>query len=405
MACEVTDKETQPSSSVCSETPVSASKIKIKNYETQFSENESDVNGSLGYILIDLNILSKVLGECVCCKVCGGPISLHEDSEATNGLARKLIIDCASCKYTQSFWNSDKCKDNLYEVNVRYFYGLRAIGKGHSAAETMCAVLNMPRPPCKIDKYTGFIGGYVESVACESMKSAANDAAESNDGKTDIPVAFDGTWQKRGYSSKNSVATVTSVDTGKVIDFQILTKHCYKCKSGNQAEHICDRNYEGTSGGMEASAAIEIFSRSMNKRGVCYTKFLGDGDSKAYNSVVAARPYGDKIITKLECVGHVQKRMGTRLRKLKLSLSNKKLSDGKTIRGRLTDKIIDELQQYYGMAIRNNTDDLFRMRQAVWATYFHKMSTDDKPTHQLCPTGPDSWCKYRKAQHKHFIQP
>ena len=136
----------------------------------QFYEKESDVNGSLGYILIDLNILSKVLGECVCCKVCGGPISLHEDSEATNGLARKLIIDCASCKYTQSYWNSEKCKDNFYEVNVRYFYGLRAIGKGHSAAETMCAVMNMPRPPYKIDKYTGFIGGAVESVACESMK-------------------------------------------------------------------------------------------------------------------------------------------------------------------------------------------------------------------------------------------
>ena len=48
---------------------------------------------------------------------------------------------------------------------------------------------------------------------------------------------------------------------------------------------------------------------------------------------------------------------------------------------------------------RNNTDDFFRMRQAVWAAYFHKLSTDDKPTHQLCPPRPDSWCKYRKTQH------
>jgi hypothetical protein len=33
--------------------------------------------------------------------------------------------------------------------------------------------------------------------------------------------------------------------------------------------------------------------------------FLGDGDSMAFEQVKESRPYKDKEITKLECIGHV----------------------------------------------------------------------------------------------------
>lgn len=48
-------------------------------------------------------------------------------------------------------------------------------------------------------------------------------------------------------------------------------------------------------------------------------KFLGDGDSKCFSAVLASNPFGDVTVEKLECIGHVSKRMGTRLRKLKKS--------------------------------------------------------------------------------------
>ena len=65
-------------------------------------------------------------------------------------------------------------------------------------------------------------------------------------------------------------------------------------------------------------------------------------------------PYGNVDIVKKECVGHVQKRCGNALRKLKTELGSKKLSDNKTIggKGRLTNQKIDQLQIYYGLAIR-----------------------------------------------------
>jgi hypothetical protein len=82
-----------------------------------------------------------------------------------------------------------------------------------------------------------------------------------------------------------------------------------------------------------------------------------DGESASYPAVVAAKPYGPTPIEKLGCVGHIQKLMGTRLKNLKKKYDKKdQLSDGKPLRGRgrLTNAAINEIQLYYGLAIRRN---------------------------------------------------
>lgn len=112
----------------------------------------------------------------------------------------------------------------------------------------------------------------------------------------------------------------------------------------------------GSSGSMEAAAATDIFARSVRLYNLRYTRFIGDGDTNSFKTVFESDPYGPDIkIEKIECVGHVQKRMGTRLRTLKKSKKGV-LEDGKTIggKGRLTDKQEDKLQVYYGNAIRAN---------------------------------------------------
>ncbi|XP_039313194.1 uncharacterized protein LOC120359517 [Solenopsis invicta] len=90
-------------------------------------------------------------------------------------------------------------------------------------------------------------------------------------------------------------------------------------------------------------------------------------------------------------INHVQKRMGTRLRNRK---KNEKGLGGK---GKLTDNLIKDLTLYYGLAIRRNSDSLQNMKKDIWATFFHKCSTDEKPQHDNCPTTKDSWCKWQKA--------
>ena len=101
---------------------------------------------------------------------------------------------------------------------------------------------------------------------------------------------------------------------------------------------------------------------------------------------------------KFECVGHVQKRLGTNLRKLKTKTGNKKLSDGKTHgeRGRLTLKEIDRLQICYGLAIGCNIDNLDAMKNGIDATLRHRLSSAQLPNYTLCPTDLDTWCKMYK---------
>ncbi|GFY27794.1 uncharacterized protein TNCV_242592 [Trichonephila clavipes] len=161
---------------------------------------------------------------------------------------------------------------------------MRSIGKGAEAGKMFCGLMNLPQPPIRFSPYA---------------------------------VAVDGTWQKRGYTSLNGVVTVTTIDTGKVIDVDILSKYC-ACKNLPFHEKDCKRNYVGSSGAMEIQGASKIFQRSLSLHNVRYITYLGDGDCKAFDAVKKKNIYGNEYqIEKLECIGHVMKRMGTRLRRLR----------------------------------------------------------------------------------------
>ncbi len=84
--------------------------------------------------------------------------------------------------------------------------------------------------------------------------------------------------------------------------------------------------------------------------------------------------------------------MGSALRRLVVEYKGKFLSDSKKISGtgRHTKKVIDKLQDYYGMAIRSNVGDLRVMMMAVQAALHHMTSTDDRPVHHMCHEGENS---------------
>ena len=108
---------------------------------------------------------------------------------------------------------------------------------------------------------------------------------------------------------------------------------------------------------MEVEGALKMWNRSIQKHNLRYSFMVSDGDSKAFKAVSESPCYGENFtIEKMDCVGHVQKRMGKRLSNLK-SITKGKLQDGKTIggKGRLTDVTIKRIQRYYGLAIRQNT--------------------------------------------------
>ena len=181
-----------------------------------------------------------------------------------------------------------------------------------------------------------------------------------SDGVAEVAVTVDGTWQKRGHSLKIGVIFVISVDTGEILDYCVKSLFCHVCKAhctDNQdsdkhkkwkEEHQpkCEINHHGSSEDMEATAAVEIFSRSISFRKLKYTTFVGDGDSSSYGQVKEAleEKFGSNYeIHKEECVALVQKLLGTALRKYKKDKKGSKLSDGRSVgvKGQLTDKTMD----------------------------------------------------------------
>ena len=80
-------------------------------------------------------------------------------------------------------------------------------------------------------------------------------------------------------------------------------------------------------------------------------------------------------------------------------MKSQKLSDGKSVggRGRLTDNIIDKMQNYYGQAIRENKGNLEGMKKSIKAIQHHIIRNGSIPLekqHQFCPKDKETWCTF-----------
>ena len=172
----------------------------------------------------------------------------------------------------------------------------------------------------------------------------------------DVPVSVDGSWQKRyGHNSILGMVFVMSIDTGHVLDYSVKSLYCFKCKKNPNASvswkekhaESCSINHAGISGAMEKDGAVEIFTLSVEKHNLRYTVYVGDGVSGSFGAIkeALADKFGDEYpITKEDCIGHIQKRMGIALHQYKNNSCGTKLSDGKGLggAGRLTDVIVDQ---------------------------------------------------------------
>ena len=176
-----------------------------------------------------------------------------------------------------------------------------------------------------------------------------------------------------------------------MVDVEPISKVCKKCKEHEndpdtpetiawRADHqaSCKANFKCSAPAMEPEGALYIFTRSVDLHKLQYDENYGDGDSISFSLV------------KDTYQEHVQKRVGTALRKLR---KEKKVMGGK---GRLTDAMIDKLQNYYGIAIRSNSGDLTAMKKGIHASLFHCASSRDNDYHNHCLEGPDSWCGFMK---------
>ncbi|GFU39108.1 uncharacterized protein TNCV_1850041 [Trichonephila clavipes] len=145
----------------------------------------------------------------------------------------------------------------MRNINLSFVFVVRTIEKEHSAARKLCSAFFVNFPfkiafRC-LEKKLEHVSN---KVACKIMNEAATEVHKSD-------VSVDGTWERGGHLSLNGCVSVISIDAGKVLDIEVLSKMCRLClkKTEDSISHKCKKPV-GSSGAMEPVGVYKIFERT-----------------------------------------------------------------------------------------------------------------------------------------------
>ena len=127
-----------------------------------------------------------------------------------------------------------------------------------------------------------------------------------HEGVTAITVIVDGGWSKRShhhsYNANSGVGIIIGKATDKLLFLGVRIKYCSACaRNIPRDKHQCYRNWSASSSEMETDVILEGFLEAEQVHGVRYTKFISDGDSSVYPTLLQSVPGWGHTIEKLEC--------------------------------------------------------------------------------------------------------
>ena len=340
---------------IVQEPEISGRKQRVQNISLEVISTSDVVMEDDTYIIIDFTQMQNLLPNVKCgvCNTCSLSFFLKPEKY---GLVRTIQLICKFCEesgfstvinetFTSKRLESTK-KCSEFELNLRFSLAITFMGSGYAGMEQFATIMNMDIPSqSNFDIYVKSLHKAGNAAVTKCLEKAnslvkksylSDSALQDSDCEgtetssdvqhtklLDIAVSFDGSWLTRGHKSKYGLACVIDVNTGYVLDFYVMSKHCQTCiitknelgedspdfalwYSGHQSQ--CLANHIESSGAMEKSAAEVMWGRS-EKSGLRYTEMVSDGDSKAFNHVSELQIYGKDVkIKKVECVNHVKKR-------------------------------------------------------------------------------------------------
>ena len=373
--------------------------------------------------LLDVEILAQAMTK-LKCPQCSWYLSLWE-SNTNHGWQTMFSIKCSRCHELFSEFPSSKPmevpRESTYvnvhhpvramnEVTMRSVLAVHCSGISWRDLHKFATIFDMPPPLADMPpRYLNKIENTVQ-IACQTSMNAA---AEELHMKVDtipsaipncinIAVSFDSSWKTRGFYSNIGFGSAISATTKKVLDYVLLNRICEKCNRWNEKriqenpdvykhwfdshKPNCQKNFSGSSQSMEPEAAKIIWSRSISKRQLCYSTFIGDGDSKSYQQVVSMDHYPLVPIHKEECLAHVSKRVKKSLCRIKKNTKNKSY-----VQHKLPEPKAEYIASNYSTVVLQHRGK----SPTQMATGLNILLLHASGDHTSCEV--DSWCRWRQS--------
>ena len=218
------------------------------NTESEELECEDELNTRT---VVDRLKINSKLQEIASCRFCGTH-EIRVDEKSRCGLGAEWSFMCRNSEYSSrhiscSFHTTPK-ENRVYGINRGLVLALRLIGRGHSAAERLMSVLNLPIPVGRapwsshtktllkaanelLDTEFSNAALEVKQFKIANGRLAVGGAEKSDQELRELVVeagaSIDGSWSSRGWSARDGVVAAVSVDTGKVLDVVYLNKLVY----------------------------------------------------------------------------------------------------------------------------------------------------------------------------------
>ncbi|KXJ14706.1 hypothetical protein AC249_AIPGENE5012 [Exaiptasia diaphana] len=275
--------------------PPTISSRKLQKTSTEDASDEeayiSGIEKAEGYRIVSMESLRKfairIHSHSPCASDC---LEVKEKAVDRYGMSSSIYVFCPDCEMNEFLATGDHagldtCPKTVQgkDVNRKIVYASNEMGISRESVSKLCEILNMPFSISKATWYSH------EAALLKAHKDVAMEILDSNirearldamkdqgldvDDETldvDIPVSFDGTWSRRGFTANHCVGFVISTSTGKGLDYEVLFKVCGQCSQKKasmseedyeewQADHICQGSFTGTSGSMELESAKRIW--------------------------------------------------------------------------------------------------------------------------------------------------
>jgi hypothetical protein len=317
-----------------------------------------------GHVLVQIDELSRMLTQYLRC-ACGE--KRGKLTTTTVGISSRLDYFCCACenKYslepeltthasaerddanTEHEKNVISKKIKSHAMNQRMILLAQLLGQSKKGASFIAGMLDISSKIDSMDwtKLEDGVGQHeivvAEKIMEENREEEVEGTAPDERGKHCIGVGADMGWQSGGttYNSPSGHAILEGEKFRKALALMVYNKYCAYCiwakKRGGQAKpHVCCKNYEGSSKGMEAKGILSMVTFLWNKTKLAVTRYVSDRDSTTRSVlepiVVSTRKHKGKLpadhypITFFTDPNHIVRCFGSKV--YKLSRASKKKS-------------------------------------------------------------------------------